>query len=156
MANEVRTLLEGELRWVQASGSGRTWATAASPASGIVGLCAGVTITSGQTVTVIMNRGVPDHNKVTEKAAIDLSFDMMWTGNYAIPTASGGGASVPMFHYELRASAAEIGATSAFYYQFHGCPIASLDIKEAKEGDTISFKTKALAMNGPTASGYLS
>lgn len=156
MPNEARTLLEGELRWVQASGSGRTWATASAPASGIVGLCAGVTIASGRTITTIMNRGIPDHHKETERAAIDVSFDMLWTGTYALPTASGAGASVPMWHFELRASAPEIGASSAFYYQFYGCPVLSVDIKEAKEGDTISLKTKALAMNGPTASGYIS
>lgn len=153
---EARTLLEGELRWVQASGSGRTWATAATPASGIVGFCAGVTITSGQTITTIMNRGIPDHHKKTEAAAIDISFDMLWTGTYALPTASGGGASVPMWHYEFRTSAPELGAASAYYYQFYGCPMVSVDIKEAKEGDTVSIKTKALGMSGANTSGYLS
>ncbi len=34
---EVRIMSEGTLRYVQGSGSGRTWGTASAPASGLYG-----------------------------------------------------------------------------------------------------------------------
>jgi hypothetical protein len=152
---EVRTQFEGSLWWVQASGSGRTWATAATPASGLVGFCTDMSFTSGQTITTVSDRGIPHHHKVTEKARIEPTFSLMWTGQHAVPTATGGGASVPMFHLELKSLEPE-NAGSGRYYQFHGCALQSFDFKEAKDGNTVTMKCAALAMNGVTASGYLS
>jgi hypothetical protein len=42
---ELRTRLEGSLRWVQASGSGNVWATASAPASGVFGYVTNFTFT---------------------------------------------------------------------------------------------------------------
>lgn len=152
---EVRTMLEGTLRFVQASGSGRTWATGAAAPAGLFGYVESFTYTSAQTVTTIKDRGIPDHHKVTEKAPIDVSFDLLSTGSaFSFLTASG--ASVPMIHLEHRASAAELIAATGYYYQFHGVAVQSLKFTEGKEGNKISVQGRALAMVGPTGSGYLS
>lgn len=152
---EVRTFAEGELWYVQASGSGKTFATASAPVSGLLGYVqAGMSYGSAAKYQAIMERGVPDHWKFVERTPIDLSFSFLWTGG--IPSAaSGTGASVPMWHLELKHKRAENPA-SAYYEQFHGVPIESLNFKENADGDTIEFKSRALAMNGPTGSGYLS
>jgi hypothetical protein len=153
--SEVRNFSEGELWWVQASGSGRVWATASAPASGLLGYVqAGFSYTSAAKYTPIMERGIPDHWKFTERSPIDLSFTMLSTGG--VPAAaSGSGASVPMIHLELKHKRPEHPG-SAFYEQFHGVPIESLVFKEAAEGNTIDCKFRALGMNGPTGSGFLS
>lgn len=154
MSGEVRTFAEGELWWVQASGSGRTWATASAPASGFLAYVqAGMGYTSAQKFAVIKERGIPDHYKFTERDPIELSFQCLSTGGMP-SAASGSGASVPMLHLELRHERAENPA-SGYYEQFHGVPIQSLAFKENPDGNTIDFKSMALAMNGPTGSGYL-
>ncbi len=149
-------MAEGSLWWVQASGSGRTWATAATPNSGLVGYVTDFSFSSAATITTIMERGTPDHHKLTERSRIEPTFSFLWTGTNARPTATGTGASVPMFHLEFKAIRPEDFAGSGYFYQFHGCAAQSIDFKEAKEGDNISMKIACLAMNGPTASGYLS
>lgn len=156
---EQRVMMEGSLWWVQASGSGRTWATASAPASGLVGLVTDFSFTSGATITTIMERGVPNHHKLTERSRIEPGFSFGWTGTNAMPSAvTGTGASLPMFHLEFKAARNEdgTGLGSGFYYQFHGAALQSFDFKEAKEGDSITLKAACLAMNGPTASGYIS
>lgn len=151
---ETRTHAEGLLRFVQASGSGRTWATASAPASGLVAYVQSYSHTSAISYTQIMERGIPDHHKFASKAPVDVTFDCLWTGAFAAAlTASG--ATVPMLHLEHRAAAAEIGATSAFYHQYHGAVLTNISFTEAAEGDRISLTFRALSMNGPTASGYL-
>lgn len=156
---EVRIQAEGTMRWVQQSGSGRTWATASAPQSGLYGFVQSFSFTSAQTVTTIMERGLPDHQKVTMKAPIDVSVEFLWTGSAAgqQAPATGSGATVPMLALELRASAGDMaGSPSAWYYQFHGAALQSIAFTEAAEGNRISVQFRALAMVGPTASGYLS
>lgn len=153
---QVRAKIDGSLRFVQASGSGRAWATAASPISGLMGFIEAFSFTSGQTITTMMERGVPDHHKVTEKAPIDVTFDFLWTGSaYQSVLATASGASLPLSHFEVRYSALEL-STTGFYYQFHGGAIQSIKFNEAKEGNKVSMTVRALAMTGPTGSGYLS
>lgn len=154
---EQRVFAEGSLWWVQASGSGRTWATASAPTSGLIGLVTDFSFSSGATIATIMERGIPNHHKLTERSRIEPSFSFGWTGTNAMPSATtGSGASVPMFHLEFKAIRPEDFAGSGYYYQFHGAALQSFDFKEAKEGDSITFKAACLAMNGPTGSGYLS
>ena len=154
MANEVRVAAEGTLKFIQASGSGRTWATASAAPSGLVAYVQSFSFTSGQTTVQVMERGVPDHHKIVSKQPIDVTFECLWTGSFANAlTASG--TTVPMFHLEHKAAAQEIGATSAFYHQFHGAVLQSVGLTEAAEGNRISLTFRALAMNGATASGYL-
>ena len=156
MSGEIRTHLEGTLRWVQASGSGRTWATASAPASGIFGYVQeGATYTSGQTITTVMDRGIPDHHKLASKDAITFSLTVLSTGFIPSPS-SGSGASVPMWHLELRESQPEVGSGSAIYTQFHGVAPNSIVWTENAAGNTFQVQGVALSMNGPTASGYLS
>jgi hypothetical protein len=151
---EVRVMAEGTLRVVQGSGSGRTWATGASQPSALLAYVQSFSWTSGQTVTTIKERGVPDHHKITEKDPIDVTFECLWTGSF--PSAiTASGASIPHWHIEHKALAPEIGATSAFYHQFHGAALQNIQFTEQSEGNRISLTFRTLGMNGPTASGYL-
>lgn len=155
MPSEVRTLSEGTLRFVQASGSGRTWATASAPPSGLMGYIQSFSIDSGRKITTVMERGIPDHHKFTEASPIKVTFDFLHTASgLGFLTASG--ASMPMIHLEHRASATENGGGTGVFFQMYGCALESLKFKEAKDGNTISLSFVALAMNGATGSGYLS
>lgn len=162
MANEVRVFAEGTLRGVQASGSGRTWATAASPPSALYGFVQnGMSITSAQTVTQIMDRGIPDHNKITEKAGIKVTVAQLHTyqtgfiSPFAILTASG--TTVPMQHLEWRVSAAEVGAgATGEYWQFYGVATESIKITEDSKGNKRDWSFVCLGYTGPTGSGFLS
>lgn len=152
--SEVRVQAEGVLRFVQASGSGRVWATGATPASGRVGFVRSFQFTSAETINTVMERGIPDHHKLTSKQPIEVTFSLAWTGS-GIPVASGQGASVPMNHYEFMASRPEDGlAPTGFYHQFMGGVITNVQFTEGDE-DLINLTVRALAMVGPTASGYL-
>lgn len=156
MPAEVRTLSEGALRWVQASanafGDLTAWKTGSAPPTGLFGYVQSMNYTSGRTVAVIMDRGVPKHSKGTDKQPIKISLECLYTGAY--PTAlSASGATLPYLHLEHRASAAEFG--SGEYTQFIGVSLDSIDWTEGAEGNTIKYTLQALAMNGPTASGYL-
>ncbi len=151
---ETRIMAEGTLRSVQASGSGRTWATGAAAPATLLGLVQSFDYSSAQTVTTIMERGVPDHHKITQKAPITVNIEYLWTGS-ALSFITSSGTTVPLVHLEHRASAAELGAATAFYHQFHGCALMSRQITEAAEGNRVREQYVALAMNGPTASGYL-
>jgi hypothetical protein len=143
------------MRYVHASGVGTSWATASAPASGLFGFVQSFSFTSGQTVTPIYERGIPNHQKVTQKQPITLTVQYLWTGS-AQTIASGSGATVPMHHLEYRASAAEMAGTpSGYYYQFHGAAIQSVQFNEAAEGNNIQVQYQCLGMNGPTGSGYL-
>lgn len=150
---EIRTNAEGVLWWVQASGSGASWATASAPASGLFGYVDSFTYTSASRVVTQSDRGVPNHHKVVGKDPISVSVTFRWTGSY--PTGlTGTGASVPMVHLEHKAVAPENGNTGR-YHQFMGVPLSNFQFTEG-ESDTIQISTNALAMVGPTASGYLS
>jgi len=151
---EVRNMREGEMWWVMASGSGSTFATASAPTSGLFGYCRSFDFTSAQTVARISERGTPNHNKVVDKQYIPLNINFGWTGS--VPTfTSGSGASVPMIHIEHKAKAPEIGTASGFYHQFFGVAADSFQWTEGAEENTVALTCGALAMNGPTASGYI-
>jgi hypothetical protein len=151
---EVRVMAEGTLRFVQASGSGSTWATASAPVSGLVAYVQSFSHTSAANIVQISERGIPDHHKFAGRSPIDVTFACLWTGAFTgMLTASG--STMPMMHLEHRASAAELGTTSAFYHQYHGAVLTNIGYTEAAEGNSISLTFRALAMNGPTASGYI-
>ena len=153
--SEIRIQMEGSLRLVQASGSGRTWATAASPPSAIVAFVQAFSFNSAQTDTIISDRGRPDHHKITEFMPIDVTFDCGWTGQFT-GWLSASGASVPLVHAEWRASAQELGAGTGYYYQFYGLATNSFKITEDKAGNKVSISMKALAMSGANSTGFLS
>lgn len=152
MGSEVRVQAEGQVWWVRASGVGSTWATASAPASGIFAFCDSLTYTSAADVTVISDRGVPNHNKTTNKQPISVSLTTKWTG--AHPTGvSGSGHTTPMVHLEYKGTAAEAGA--AEFLLFMGIPLNNYQWSEAADGNTMQYTFQALAMIGPTASGYI-
>lgn len=152
---EVRVMQEGTLRFVQASGSGNSWATASAPASGTVGYVQSFSHDSGQKITTISERGIPVHHKLTEKSPIKVTFQFLHTGStFSYLTASG--ATMPLVHLEWRASAAELGAGSGVYYQYYGCALESIKVKEANDGNTVDMSFVTVGMVGATASGYLS
>lgn len=155
MAGHVRTLKEGTLRMVQASGVGTTFATGSAPASALAGFCEGLNYSSARTIVTMSDRGVPIHHAAVEDMPIDIDFTIKWVSGTFLPNTASG-TTLPLMHLEHRASARDEGAASAFYHQFFGVAIESLSWKEGKEGDTLQVKGKALGMNGPTGSGYLS
>lgn len=155
MGTEIHVLPEGSLWWVQASGVGLTWATATGPASGQFGYVDSFNFTSAITVNTQSDRGIPQHHKFGGRQPIQGSLSFRWTGRH--PSAlSGSGASMPMIHLEFRASAPEVGnGTTGDYFQFMGVAVNSLRFNEAMDGDTIQMDFVALAMLGPTGSGYV-
>jgi hypothetical protein len=155
---EIRNLPEGTLRWVYASGSGRSWATASAPTSGLWGFITNFTYTSARDIQGVYDRGQPSHQKFVQNTIINGSFDIQWgvTADYPSVTQSGSGATVPMLHLEHRASAEEQGGGAAIWNQFHGVAILSDNWTETTPANTLTVNFQALGMNGPTASGYLS
>lgn len=152
---EVINAKQGSLWWVQASGSGRTWATASAPTSGLFAYVENFSYTSAQSTKQIMNRGVPDHHKQTEKTPIAIKATVLWTGFVPQP-ATASGASMPLMHLEFRGDQPELGGNTGRFVQFHGVAMNSYQLTEAKDGNTLALDAVALAMNGPTGSGYLS
>lgn len=153
---EVRTFAEGTLRWVQASGTGG-WNTAASPISALVGFVqAGTTYTSGRTVATVMERGAPHHHKFISHEAIEVQFTFLQgvTANKAFP-ATASGVSTPQVHLELRHTVAEDPTVTARYFQFHNAVKVSDGWTEGENGNQWQETWRALAMVGPTASGWL-
>lgn len=152
---EIRNQQEGSLRWVAASGSGSAWATASGATTALMAFCRAFTVDSGRNITTVSDRGVPSHHKLASKTPVNVSFDLAWgiTANYPSLVASGSGATVPMIHMEYKSTAPEAGA--AIYYQFHGVALTNQNFQEGETENTIRFQGVALAMNGPTASGYL-
>ena len=151
---EVRNRYEGALRWVQASGSGSGWVTASGAPTALMGFVRNFTWTSANNIATISDRGIPNHHKLVSKEAINGSFDVAWAATAQFPNPSAGaGASVPMVHLELKMTAPEAGA--AFFYQFHGAALTQRQFTEGDQENALSFQFVALAMNGPTASGYI-
>lgn len=150
---EVRVMAEGVLRHVQASGSGRSWATASAPVSGVAGFVRSFTFTSARTLATVMERGVPDHHKEASRQPIDLTVNFAWTGAHMAP-ATGASASVPMHHLEYRANEPENGG-SGRYYQFYGAAQQSVQFTEGENENTIQIQYRCLGMSGANASGFL-
>jgi hypothetical protein len=158
---EVRVFSEGALRWVQASGATANpdWVTASAAPTALVGFVqVGTRETSGQTVTTIANRGIPDHHKVTQKDPIELQItflEAVTANNPALVMLTASGTTVPMVHMELKSDTKEVGATSAIYRQYHFCALVTNQWSEADEGNQCQQTWRALKMVGPTASGYI-
>jgi hypothetical protein len=151
---EVRNRREGALYYVQASGSGATWATASGASGVLLGFVRDFNWSSAQTVVTISDRGTPNHHKVTDKQPINVSFTLAWANTAQFPAPqSGSGASVPMMHLEFKMTAPDAGAK--YYYQFFGVPITQLQFTEGDQENTLAHTCVALGMNGPTASGYI-
>lgn len=151
---EVRVMSEGVLRWVQASGSGSSWATGATPASGVFGFVRSFSFNSAARVSTISDRGVPNHHKVVGKDPVNVTVNLAWTGTLPTP-ATAAGASVPMVHLEYKSLESELGGGTGRYFQFYGLPIQQVQFTEGDE-DTMALTLPALGMSGANSSGYLS
>ena len=164
---EIRVQAEGTLRWVQAgSGTGGAvtsgWVTAASPVSGVIGFAGGFTLDRHSNFVTIWNRGIPHHHKRTMNDVVAVGFNVQYgvTADYPPrqPYITASGFSVPQWHLEFKQHTPEIGSglATGIYYQFHNCVEEGDPFTEAVEGNSVSFKYRALAAVGPTSSGYLS
>lgn len=153
---EVRTQLEGELRWVQASGTG-AWTTASGAATALAGFVqAGLSTNKVQNFNTMMDRGVAKHHKFGGAPAPEVTFTVLFgiTANYP-PQITASGMSVPAIHLELKMRQDEFVTASGLYYQWLGCVPLSRQFGEAEAGDTLAFSYRALAVNEWAASGYI-
>ncbi len=158
---EVRNMREGTLRWVQASGSGVAWATAATPKSGLFGFVqAGGAIAWGDELVPVEDRGEWSHWKRVRTQQPTFRFTVLegvtadWPESI-IGTASG--ASVKMVHLEFRERRSELPSPSALFYQLHGVAWPQgVTLTEQPEGNTREYVANALTGVMYTGSGYLS
>lgn len=153
---EIRTFREGELRWVQASGTAG-WATASAAATGLVGYVqAGISTTEQWNYVTITDRGIPMMHKFQGKNAPEVSFTVKYgiTAQYP-PMITASGVSTPQIHLELKMREEEWATGSGMYYQWHNCVLMSKQFTEAEDGNTLALSYRALAVSGSNASGYL-
>lgn len=156
MSREVRVQAEGSFSLVQASGVGTAWSTGATPPSARdIAFVDSFSVTSAQQLVTQKERGRPHHHKIAGQEPIDVQLTCRWTGG-AFTALSSSGATVPMYHGEWKVAAPEMGAGTARYMQFYGIAWDSVKYTENAEADTVDIQFRALGMNGPTASGYLS
>lgn len=156
MSREVRTLAEGNLRWIQASGTG-AWNTASAAASALVGFVqAGTNFVSAQGVTTIMERGTAHHLKRVSVDSVPVKFTYLQavTANIANPAQSSG-VSTPQVHFELKTTDTENAAATAQYFLFLNCVLESRGWTEGANGNQFQESWRALSVVGPTGSGYL-
>lgn len=155
---EIRNFAEGRLRWVVASGNGTTWVTASAPATGLVGFVQeGQTFQRQRTVTQVMERGYPSHQKNASQAFVPVTFTFKQsvTANYPPTSTTAGGASLPLVHFELMHNVPELGGPTAQFHQYISCAFVSDGWTEAEDGNNYQQNWQAAIVLGPTASGYL-
>jgi hypothetical protein len=153
---EVRTQLEGELRWVQASGTG-TWSTASGAATALMGYVqAGLSTNKVQNFNTMTDRGVPKHHKRADAPAPEVTFTVLFgiTANYP-PQITASGMSVPAIHLELKMRQDEFVTASGLYYRWIGCVPLSRQFGEAEAGNTLAFSYRALAIDEYAGTGYI-
>lgn len=156
---EARIFAEGSLRVVAASATGHTWVTASAPVTALIGFVqAGQTFTRTRNVITVSERGEPHHFKQASRAAVDLQFTFLQaaTANMPPTAATAAGASLPLYHFELKHNAVEVGAPTAWFHQFICGAFVSDQWTEAEDGNKYQQTWRFLEVIGPTASGYLS
>ncbi len=156
MSREARVWREGELRWVQASGTG-AWKTASAAATGLIGLVrAGLAAEDAWNYATVAERGTPHHHKLVGKNPVEVRFEVLFgvTADYPNP-ATASGVSNPQIHLELKMREEEVATASGIYFQWCNCVNLSRAFAEAEEGDTYGFTYRALTQLGPVGSGYL-
>lgn len=166
---EVRTMAEGTLRWVQAgSGTGGAvsngWVTASGNSTGLIGYVqAGLGFDEAFNVQTVMDRGTAVHHKTVAKNPIEVEFTVLLgvTADWP-PFVTASGFSNPQVHLEWKMHQPEVAGKAApftgtgLYYQFRNATLMSKRPTEAENGNTLAFRFRAIDVNGPTASGYLS
>ncbi len=174
MTREVRIWREGELRWVEASGTGAgTWQTASAvatgtgtaawaPASALIGYVrAGLSFDRTWNYTTVGDRGYPKHHKFQSEEPVETTFEIVFGITADIPSAntavgpSALGVSRVNFNFEFKMREEEVATASGIYYQFYKSQILRQGFSESEDGDTLGFTIRSLSVNGPTGSGYL-
>ena len=150
---EARNSTEGTLAWVQASGSGKTFATASAPASAVFGFAENFRFASAVDRAVIMDRGIPSHYKLNSRTVIDWSCDVLYanTGEWPMLWTTASGSTTPMGHLQLKMTAPEMG--SSLYYVLIGAALDSFEFTETTPANKLALKGRALAMSGVNTSG---
>lgn len=172
MAVEARVMREGTLRWTQAgSGTGGAvstgWVTASGAQTGLIGYVqAGFNFERARTMQTIMDRGLPKHHKLVAQQPVEMDIQVLLavTGDWPAlnPFATASGFTVPLWHIEFKmhdveAAGKDVPFTgTGIYYQLTNATFLSDRVTEQTDGNTVAFKFRALAVNGPTGSGYLS
>ena len=156
MSREARVWREGELRWVQSSGTG-AWKTASAAVTGLIGFVrAGLAAEEAWNYVTVAERGTPHHHKLVATNPVEVRFEVLFgsTASYPAP-ATASGVSNPQIHLELKMRDEEVATASGIYFEWCNCVLLSKGFGEAEEGDTYGFTYRALTQVGPTASGYL-
>lgn len=159
MTNEVRTYLEGSLRWAVASGTGATWVTAAAAPTGLVGYVeVGLSISQTQNKALVKDRGMPSHWKNIGEEASTVKFKVLQgnTAQYPPTSVTAAGASLPLVHFELRYNMPELGGPTAQFYQFCYGVIGPNVITEGEQGNSMDQTWSFIKTLGPVLTGYLS
>ena len=154
---EPRNLPEGELRWVQASGTGG-WLTASAPQSGLMGYVqAGASFQQPLTFAPFFNRGTAGGFKLAQKDVGTLTFKLLYgiTADYPPTAITASGVSVPAVHFEFKQATTEDNRTG-IYHQFRNCVNGGPKFTEQANANEYDFSFQYLTQNGPTGSGYLS
>lgn len=157
MASEIRNLPEGELRWVQSSGTGG-WLTASAPKSGLMGYVqAGFTFEQPQVFTPYYNRGTAGGFKFVQKQAGTLGIKLAYgiTADYPPTAITASGVSTPQVHFEFKQASPE-NALTAIWHQFQNCVNDGPKLTEGAAQNEYDFQFAFLTFNGPTGSGFLS
>jgi hypothetical protein len=172
---EVRTQYEGELRWVEASGTGaNTWQTASAIAtaaataawaarSGLIGYVqAGLSFTKANNFVAVANRGVPNHHKNQGFGPVEVAFTVLHgitadypSANRAIGPSASMGFSVDTYNFELKQRVEEVATGTGIYYQFYKGCLPSKAFSEAEAGDTLAFTVRFLGVSGWNSTGFL-
>lgn len=152
---EVINFKNSVLALAVGNGSGRTWSTAAGAASTVFAFVQSMSWSSGRDIATIMDRGVPNHHKEIRRNPIELELEVFWTGGFPGNPVTGASASVS--HYNVELMAITDNATARTWYQFFGAAPTNTQFRsqDGNDADTFTLTMRALAMNGPTASGYI-
>lgn len=177
---EVRVWREGTLRWVEASAgpgiSATGWVTGAAVAtatstaawgalSGLIGFVQpGFTFNYPREFSTPEDRGTPVMHKWARVPVVEATFRVLdgitgdWpTGNTAIGPSALGLTNPPQFHFEFREQIPAVESNlTGIYYQLMGARILDRVHTEQAEGNMVEFRVRAMAVQGPTGSGYLS
>lgn len=172
---EVRTHYEGELRWIEASGSAvNAWQTASAtptgtgsaawaPITGLIGYVqAGLSFTQTTTFATIKNRGTPTMHKIQGIEPIDVAFTVLHgltaqypSANTAIGPSATMGVSRPQYNFELKMRIEEVATGTGQYVQFYKGVIPTEAFSEAEAGDTLAFTVRFLGISGFNSTGFL-
>ena len=152
--SQVFNLANGHFGWVHASGisanpptaltsfaaSARAfgWLTAAGAESALDMLYfEGLSVTSAQNINTVMNRGTPAHHLLVARNALQLSFDMLYTGGAGLDPQQ-------LYHLQWHALS-EDGNQSAHQYFTH-VRLVNGDFSERPEANMRSVTMVALQM----------